>query len=465
MNLKNRFSCNYTGVYADFFNEGFLSLKDLNYLFGIENQSVIEKYLDDVVFSNYPNITNKKKALITDLKVIRKFQSDGSIFYFKNTNSEGVSVFFYPIRSNGEDEYLFLEGVENDERFYSLIEEESKYIMLNLLEINLKRDKPNIAYFNCLGNRFIEEYPLTAQAFKDLFVTDDDELLKRKQKQKAAQDKFLANIEELNALQPQSMMDFCNFFITKGYVICLQTESFSVFDLQENINLTLNEYMFDEELEPFTAQKLLNMLQSNHKLRQEHFFYDSMINKKIENIITEPMIYYQLTAPVSPKNEEETSPKPIVVMETIASIQEVSPKPSPVVAETTTIIEEANFNPSPVKTVQETTLLEPNEELIQITLIMKQIENLLNPQQLKQIFSMNVNDKIAFFREIHFETEEENQIVENQIIKLEKLTEVLKMKIFETHKKTLTDNLQEDKQHEHLVEERSGSEDSKEQDS
>ena len=96
---------------------------------------------------------------------------------------------------------------------------------------------------------------------------------------------------------------------------------------------------------------------------------------------------------------------------------------------------------------------------------MKQIENLLNPQQLKQISKLSVNDKIAFFREIHFETEEENQIVENQIIKLEKLTEVLKMKIFETHKKTLTDNLQEDKQNEHLVEERSGSEDSKEQDS
>ena len=141
MNLKNRFSCNFTGVYTDFFNEGFLSLKDLNYLFGIENQVVIEKYLDDVVFTNYPNIANKKKALVADFKVIRKFQAESSIFYFKNTNTEGVSVFFYPIRSNGEDEYLFSEGVENDERFYSLVEEESKYIMLNLLEINMKRSE------------------------------------------------------------------------------------------------------------------------------------------------------------------------------------------------------------------------------------------------------------------------------------------------------------------------------------
>jgi hypothetical protein len=450
MNLKNRFSCNFTGVYTDFFNEGFLSLKDLNYLFGIENQVVIEKYLDDVVFTNYPNIANKKKALIADFKVIRKFQAESSIFYFKNTNTEGVSVFFYPIRSNGQDEYLFSEGVENDERFYSLVEEESKYIMLNLLEINMKRDKPNIAYFNCLGNRFIEEHPLTAQAFKDLFVTDDNEIQKRKQKQKAVQDKFLANIGELNALQPPSMMDFCNFFITKGYVICLQSESFSVFDLQENINLTLHEYMFNEELEPFTAEKLLNMLQSNHKLRQERFFYDSMLNKKIENIINEPTNYYQLTAPVRPNNEEEVN------------------HPSTVVAETTVAIEEVDLNPSsPIIAVQETTapIEESIEELTQITLIMKQIENLLNPQQLKQISKMNVNDKIAFFREIHFETEEENQIVENQIIKLEKLTEVLKMKIFETRKKKLTDNLQDDKQKEHLVEEHSSSEDPKELDS
>jgi hypothetical protein len=104
-----------------------------------------------------------------------------------------------------------------------------------------------------------------------------------------------------------------------------------------------------------------------------------MLNKKIENIINEPTNYYQVTAPVRPNNEEEVN------------------HPSTVVAETTVAIEEVDLNPSPIIAVQETTapIEESIEELTQITLIMKQIENLLNPQQLKQISKMNVNDKIS----------------------------------------------------------------------
>ena len=432
MNLTSTFSCNYTGVYADFFNEGFLSLKALNHLFGIEDQVEIAKYLDDVVFVNYPNLTNKKKALIADLKVVRRLQAERAVFYFKNTNAEGESVFFYPIRSNSEDDYLFLGGVENDERFFSLIEEESKYIVFNLMEINMKRDKPNIAYFNCLGNRLIEEYPLIADGFKDLFVTNDAELQKRKQKQKIAQNKILSNIAELNTLKPQSMTDFCNFFIIKGYVICLQNESFSVFDSDENINLTLHEFIFNEELEPFTIEKLLSMIQFNHQSAQ-FFFYQSLQNKKIENIIEEPTIQYML----APQKEEL---KQIEIPQVPQAQKETEIPQAPQAQEETEIPQ---------------ALQAQEEPLIQIQMN-EIIQGLLSPNQLQEFNKIDEVEKIAYLREIAFDTEEKNVQVETVIIRLEKIAEVSKKEKFEFQKTKLTHNVQNNEgEEENLIEEQS----------